>query len=44
MKTKNYQSPECNVLDIISECVLCASYEDNAFYIDEFEKEQGSWE
>mgnify|MGYP003305809522 CR=1 FL=1 len=44
MKTKNYKSPESIVLDIVPECVLCASYEDDGFNIDDFEKEQGSWD
>lgn len=43
MKTKPYQSPESIVVDIIPESVLCASYEDNGFFIDEFEKEFGDW-
>ena len=46
MKTKNqtYQSPESVVIDIVPECVLCASYEKDGSSILDFEKEPGSWD
>ena len=46
MKHFDYQTPECVVLDVLLESVLCESgtEQPGGSYIDPFDKEDGSWD
>lgn len=44
-KSSTYLTPECTIIDIRQEGILCSSQgsDNNGFTIDDYEKVEGSW-
>ena len=44
-KSSTYLTPECAIIDIRQEGILCSSQgsDNNGFTIDDYEKVEGSW-